>query len=163
MKIITVILSLLLTQMATARIGETLEECEKRYGAGRDFPIDTSSKAVDKVRGYIKMPFMILSYFVDGRCAAIEYRSQFLSKLDTKTANEIVKRNLANTEFIHDPADSEQAVWSCKDDESNATLYVEEIDGKYWAILKILSNEAIAKNKKKKEDDLRKKVDELGL
>ena len=76
MKIFTIILALLIPQMALARIGETKEQCDERYG---------EPTSVDGVaRSYQKGAFTIILYIVDGKCHGISYTKTDGSEISDK-------------------------------------------------------------------------------
>ncbi len=90
MKFVTLILALLIPQIALARIGETLEQCERRYGK----PI----KVVEEMRFYEKSGVKIIMMMWRGKVHYIHYAddgrwassTHFLTKAFTW---ELLKKN----------------------------------------------------------------------
>ena len=70
MKILTIILALIIPQMAVARMGETIEQCDKRYGVPTEKTLD------DQSRIYLKKGIWIECFFEsmpEGKCVHIKY------------------------------------------------------------------------------------------
>lgn len=80
MRYLTIILALLVPQLSYARIGETVEQCDKRYGELIETSIDNSS------RTYLKKGIKVECFFEampEGKCVHIKYspiKSQKLAK-----------------------------------------------------------------------------------
>ena len=89
MKFVTLILALLIPQIALARIGETLEQCERRYGK----PVKVISEAV---RRYEKKGVRITVIIWKNKVHSIRYDGQWSSSTQPLTKPftwELVKKN----------------------------------------------------------------------
>ena len=89
MKFVTLILALLIPQIALARIGETLEQCEKRYGK----PVEVIS---EQVRRYEKKGVEILIMVWKGKVHYIRYDGGWASSKQPLTKPftwELLKKN----------------------------------------------------------------------
>ena len=92
MKYLFLILALLGQQTASARIGETIEQCDKRYGKPIAFQ-DAQGALVTPTRIYRKGDFEITVFQLNGRCEAMMYTNIVTGKL---LSTEIMKFLEAN-------------------------------------------------------------------
>jgi hypothetical protein len=160
MKGLLLIVALMIPQMAMARIGETLEQCDKRYGDGVEAP---STKEGFEKRAYQKKPFLIIACYMNGKCETIEYATTEKSRLDVDTAKILVGMNLAKPKFMPNPDGSPTGLWSCEKKSGVAVLSVNIEEGKEWVSLGIMSSTYLRANEKHAERKKQEEVDKLGL
>lgn len=121
MKIIfTLIIGFLaFASQADARLGETKEQCERRYGEVSDIT------ANPKLNGYfyIKNNYTIVAYFIEGVCQRIDYTKEDYSgrkvPLSEKEIEVFLSSNAQNSKWI--AIDDNQ--WARKDEKAIAIYY----------------------------------------
>jgi signal transduction histidine kinase len=119
---------LLLPAIAGARIGETREQCDKRYGA----PTKVEAGSADSTEAeYVKEGFSIHVLFIDGRAQKISYShgTAFTDKQITKLLN-----NNARGETWHATLPTTSGVYGSWESSKGATA--EYFTPKPWEPLK---------------------------
>lgn len=144
--IIIAITILATVTFAQARLGETREQCERRYGN----PLG----ADDGLVLYRTAAFRILISYTDGRAAAIHYSKFEGDKMDANMAALLIKRNIPQ----------ESAEWDHKGTGADGNETGITTDGKYiyaWGGedgTLLLATKEFAVAVKKEEADKRKKA-----
>ncbi len=118
--IITLIIVLLAFASRTdARLGETKEQCEKRYGEHYDFTLYPKLN----VSFYMKNDYKVVAYFLDGVCQRIDYKNEgydgSIQPLSKKEIEVFLSSNAQNSKWIE--VDDHQ--WGRKDNSAIATYY----------------------------------------
>ena len=89
MKILTIILALLIPQMAMARIGESREQCKERYGKGTDHG--------KFMTNYYVGNFRVTAQYPDSsegtQCATIIYQMRDGSAIDAEAIGDLLMKN----------------------------------------------------------------------
>lgn len=117
-----IIVSFAFVSQANARLGETMEQCEKRYGEYYDFTTD------QKLNGYfyMKNDYKVVAYFIEGVCQRIDYGKENSSggkePLGKKEIEVFLSSNAQNSEWVV-ISDSN---WARKDEKAVALYYESE-------------------------------------
>ena len=160
MKYLLLILALMIPQIALARIGETVKQCDERYGkslGGERFAVGLDKK------GYLKGPYIIIAYFVKGVCWQLVFNTEHLGALDTETAEAIVEKNMNKPTYKGQT--NAASVWTTQDKTAIATLTKKEDsgDGRPDITLKIWHNNYDKGRFESKKNEAEKKVKGLGF
>jgi hypothetical protein len=114
------IVRLLVPPMAAARLGETIGECDARYG--KPTQVEAGAVLADSVeRTYFKDGFTIKALFVDGRAVTISYLhpSAFTDEQVTK----LLKNNAHGQEWDETPNGSSNVYGSWETSQGATALY----------------------------------------
>jgi hypothetical protein len=87
-----IILALLIPQMATARIGETMAECIERYGEPIDKPLAPNSSEIT-FAFFTKGGFEIQVDALNGVCQCITYKKKDETATEAETLKLILSKN----------------------------------------------------------------------
>lgn len=106
MKYLLLILALMIPQMATARLGETMEECDKRYGE----TIGVDKAGVGTLVIYAKGDFKITAGFMGDVCHSLIFKRKDGRKIDDVTLDLLLAKNSNFTVALDDAS---QKFWTC--------------------------------------------------
>jgi hypothetical protein len=108
--------------VAQARIGETVKECEERYGKPVRVLKDRSMIA------YVKSPLLPLLHFTDGKCDEISYVK---AELDSPDAREELSEDERDLLQI---ANGGNRAWRRSQESRDNTICCETTDGEFGSV-----------------------------
>ncbi len=101
-----VLLSILCSP-ALARLGDSVGECKKRYGQGKETPTGPADKKAGGTQTYKfrTHKYDVAAVFRDGRCVTIHYLSRNPKQaLATETVAKLMVENAGGREWKEDPS-----------------------------------------------------------
>ena len=135
-------------QMANARLGETMEKCNERYGE----IVDVKKMGVGAIVTYIKGDFGIAAGFLGGVCHSLTFKRKDGRKIDDVTLDLLLAKN---SKFKVRSDDASQKFWTC----DNAEMPSAAQYRKFKRQLAIVSRAWIEFMEKKTSSDALKTTD----
>ena len=159
MKCLIMILSLMIPQIAAARLGETVEQCDKRYG---DVVADQKIKGLDS-KAYVNGAYFMMASFIDGKCCMLVIQTPDEKSLTINIAWDIVNNNIREAKYLGTKAAG--SAWVTESDTAMAMLE----DGKRGprgepvTRLTLFTYAYVKANEGKGGLSMQKKIDALGF
>ena len=157
MKCLILILSLIIPQIAAARLGETMEQCDKRYG---DVVAHQEIQGLD-TKAYKNGAYFMMASFVDGKCCSLVIQTSDAGSLTMNVARAIVKNNIPSAAFLG--TNDAGTAWVAKDVGVGVLQRMPSQSGKLGYRLTLFNDVYVKAKAGETGDSIQKRVEALGF
>ena len=157
MKHLLLMLALMAPQMVMARLGETMEQCDKRYG---DVVSQQEIQGLD-TKAYKNGAYFMMASFVDGKCCFLVIQTSDAGSLTMDIARAIVKNNIPSAAFLG--TNDAGTAWVAKDVGVGMLQRMPSQSGKLGYRLTLFNDVYVKAKAGETGDSIQKRVDALGF